>query len=190
MSLALVTLCLALVADEPIAPEKAAAIEHQQLKAQAEVIAKYGNKKEAELSPDERKAKAKDLADADQAVLDKNGVDPKQWARDSIKKDRAAYAEGKQRVKELEEKDKAAEEKKRAEATAPREVEVQRGVSEENPVTLDEKANADGQVPVEKGLPPEAQQEQEALSAQDGLNSGPAEEAPKAAKPGKGSRRR
>lgn len=189
MSLSLVTLCLALVADEPVAPEKAAVIERGQQKAQAEVSAKYGNKKATELSPDERKAMAKDLADADKAVLDKNGVDPKQWARESIKKDRDSYARGKQLVKELEEKEKAAEAKKQAEANAPKEVAVQRGVSEENPVTLDDQPSADGQVPVEKGLPPEAQQELEALSSMEG--TAPTEEAPKPApKPGKGSRHR
>ena len=64
-------------------------------------------------------------------------------------------------------------------------------MSEENPVTLDEKPNADGTIPVEKGLPPEVQKEQEALSAQDGvMPPGAAEEAPKPAKPGKGSRHR
>lgn len=190
MSLSLITLCLALVADEPIAPEKSAKIESQQIKAQTEVVAKYGNKKQSELSKEERSQMAKDLAEADKAVLEKNGVDPKEWARESLKKDRAAYARGKELVKEIQEKEKAAEEKKKAEAHAPKDVVVQRGVSEENPVTLDEKPNADGTIPVEKGLPPEAQKEQEALSAPEKGSSAPAEEAPKPAKSGKGSRRR
>ncbi len=190
MSITLLTLCLALGADEPLAPEKSAVIEREQQKAQTEVSAKYGNKKLTELSREERGQLARDLANADKAVLEKNGVDPKQWARESLKKDRAAYAEGKQLVKDLEEKEKVAEAKKKADADAPKEVEVQRGVSEDNPVTLDEKANADGTVPVEKGLPPEAARELEAAGGND--SSGKAEEAPTpAAKPsGKGSRRR
>ncbi len=193
MSLSLVTLCLALVADEATTPDKAAVIERQEQKAQAEVSAKYGNKKPTELSREDRKAMDQDLANASKAVLEKNGVDPKQWARDSLKRDRSEYAKTKELVKDLEAKDKAAEEKRKADANAPKEVEVQRGVSEENPVTLDEKPNEEGVVPVEKGLPPEAQQEQDAAAGQDsagGSSAGPAaEEAPKA-KPGKGARRR
>jgi hypothetical protein len=190
MSLPLISLCLALAVDEPLAPEKAAKIEREEQKAQAEVSAKYGNRKPTELSREERRALDKDLADASKAVLEKNGVDPKEWARDSLKKSRDDYARTKDLVKDLEEKEKAEAAKKKAEADAPKEVEVQRGVSEENPVTLDEKPNEAGVVPVEKGLPPEAQAEQNSLSGQEGA-SAPAEEAP-APKPakGKGSRRR
>ncbi len=192
MSITLLTLCLALAADEPIAPEKSAVIAREQRQAQAEVNAKYGNKKSSELSREERGQMTKDLANAEKAVLEKNGVDPKQWARDSLKKDRATYEQGKQLVKDLEEKEKAAEAKKKADAEGSKEIEVQRGVSEQNPVTLDEKPNADGTVPVEKGLPPEAAQELEAAQGQEGASA--AEEPRPAAKParptGKGSRRR
>ena len=190
MSLTLITLCLALGAD-PIGTDKSAQILAQQAKAQTEVYAKYGNKKQGELSKDEINQMAKDLADADTAVLETNGVDPKDWARENMKKDRAAYAETKEKVKDIQAKEKAAEEaKKKAEAAGPKEVVVQRGISEENPVTLDEKPNANGQIPVEKGLPPEVQKEQEALSAQDGAASGQPEEPKAGAKSGKGSRHR
>lgn len=189
MSLSLVTLCLVLAADEPITPDQAAGIERQQQKAQAEVSAKYGNKKPTELSREERKALDQDLANADKKVLEKNGVDPKQWARESLKRDRTEYAETKAKVKALEEKDKALEEKKKAEANAPKEITVQRGVSDENPVTLDEKPNEEGAVPVEKGLPPEAQQELNAAGQEGGSYGAPAEEARPKSK-GKGSRRR
>ncbi len=190
MAITLLTLCLALAADEPIAPEKSAVIEREQQKAQAEVNAKYGNKKASELSREEQGQRAKDLANAEKAVLEKNGLDAKQWARESLKKDREAYAQQKQAVKELEEKEKAAEAKKKADADAPKEIEVQRGVSEENPVTLDEKPNTDGTVSVEKGLPPEATQELQGLQGTEG--AGAAEEAPRPPpKPsGKRSRRR
>ena len=192
VSLPLVALCLSLVADEPMAPEKSAGIEREQQKAQAEVNAKYGNKKPTELSRDERSQLAKDLANADKAVLDKNGVDPKQWARDSIKKDRNEYAKGKALVKGLEEKEKADAKKKADAANEPKEITVQRGVSEENPVTLDEKANEDGNIPIEKGLPPEAARELEAAGGGDpGDKASAPEEARPAAKPsGKGARRR
>ena len=193
MSLSLVTLCLALVADEATTPEKSAVIEREQQKAEAAVSAKYGNKKPTELSREERKQLDQDQANASKAVLEKNGIDPKQWARESLKRDRAEYSKTKELVKDLDEKEKAADARKKAEANAPKEVQVQRGVSDDNPVTLDEKPNEDGVVPVEKGLPPEAQQEQDAASGQDsagGSSATPAaEEAPKA-KPGKGGRRR
>ncbi len=187
MSLSLVALCLALVADEPIAPEKAAVIQRDQSKAQAEVSAKYGNKKPTELSRDERKEMARDLADADKAVLDKAGVDPKQWARESIKRDRAGFEKNKELVKDLEDKDKAAAEAKKKDAAGPKEITVQKGITDENPVTLEEKRNEDGTIAVEKGLPPEATREQaEAQSVADGPKA--AEEAPKPAP--KSSRRR
>ena len=177
------------MADEPIAPEKAAGIERQQQKAQAEVTAKYGNKKPTELSREERGQMAKDLASADKAVLEKAGVDPKQWARESLKKDREGYAKNKEMVKGLEEKEKADEAAKKVEG--PKEITVQRGVSEDNPVTLDEKPNADGTVPVEKGLPPEAQRELDTAAGQDSAPSTAQPEESKAAKPSsKGSRRR
>ena len=192
MSLSLVALCLALVADEPMAPEKSAGIEREQQKAQAEVNTKYGNKKPTELSREERSQMAKDLANADKAVLDKNGVDPKQWARESLKKNRDEYAKGKELVKGLEEKEKADAKKKADAANEPKEIAVQRGVSEENPVTLDEKANEDGAIPVEKGLPPDAAKDLEAAGGGDmGDKASAPEEAKPAAKPsGKGSRRR
>ena len=180
MSLSLITLCLVLGADEPMSTDRSAKIIAQQARAQTEVLAKYGNKKEGELSKDEINQMAKDLAEADKAVLEKNGVDPKEWARENLKKDRAAYAETKEKVKEIQAKEKAADEaKKKAEAGGPKEIAVQRGISEENPVTLDDKPNVDGQIPVEKGLPPEVQKENEAL--QEGSINSVSEEA---AKPG------
>lgn len=192
MSLSLISLCLALVADEPPSPEKAAVIQVEQDKARAEVSAKFGNKKPTELSAQERKELEKDMDAASKAVLEKNGVDPKQYARDQLKMGRAGYAEKKELVKEIVAKEKAAAEAKKKAENQPKEIQVQRGVSEENPVTLDEKPNEDGNVPVEKGLPPDAQNEQDALSAQDSASSAPAEAAPSPSKGGggKGSKRR
>jgi hypothetical protein len=193
MSLSLVTLCLALVADEPIAPEKAAAIEQAEQKAQAEVSAKYGNRKPTELSREERKALDKDLADASKQVLEKNGVDPKQWARESLKKGRDEYARNKELVKELTEKDKA-KDKAKADAAkkGPQEIEIQRGVTEDNPVILDEKPNEDGTVQVEKGLPPDAQRDLNEAGDQGGASEAAAIEEAPAPKPskGKGGKRR
>lgn len=192
MSLSLVTLCLALVADEPIAPEKAAAVERAQAKAQAEVAAKYGNKKSSELTQDERRQMVKDQAEADKAVLEKLGVDPKQWARESMKRDRDQYAKNKALVKEQDEKEKAEEERKKADASK-KDVEVQRGINEDNPVTLDEKAGAEGQVGVEQGLPPDVIKDLKEVSGDEGgespgVEKAPDEPAPKPTRGGKGGK--
>ncbi|HEY0883192.1 MAG TPA: hypothetical protein VGD87_16770, partial [Archangium sp.] len=74
MSLSLVIVTIILSADE-VAPDKAAAIELEQQKAQSEVSAKYGNKKLSELSQDERRQMVRDSVEADKKVLEKNGVD-------------------------------------------------------------------------------------------------------------------
>lgn len=194
MSLSLVALCLALVADEPIAPEKAAAIDQAEQKAQAEVSAKYGNKKPTELSREERKALDKDLAEASKQVLEKNGVDPKAWARESLKKGRDEYAKNKELVKGLNEKDKAAQEAAKKRASQPQEIEVQRGVTEDNPVILDEKPPEAGAVQIEKGLPPDAQRDfNEAGGNEEGGAPMPTVDeapAPRPSKGGKGGKRR
>ena len=196
----LFALLLILAADEPAIPaEKAATIERQQQKAQTEVNAKYGNKKLNEMSADERRAMMKDQAAAERAVLEKNGVDAKTWAKESQNKTRAEAKDHAERVKALE-----AQEKKDAEAAAKakqdgnKDVTVQRGFSDEEPVTLEEKENEDGQVSVEKSLPPDVAADQAAASEQDRLeNSGDATDGPRAApakggggKGGKGGRRR
>ncbi len=191
MSLALVTLCLALVADEPLSAEQTAIIGHEQKQAQAEVHAKYGNKKSSELSADERRQMVKDQAAAEKQVLEKNGVSAKQWARESLQKDRAEFAQQKDLEKKLVEKDKqaAAAAQKKDESGKP--VEVQRGFSEENPVTLDEKPAEEGKVAVEKQLPPDVGADQAAASEQDRLEkTGGADDAPKSAPKGKGGRRK
>lgn len=189
MSLSLLSLCLALVADEPIPAEKAAVIERAQAKAQAEVSAKYGHKKSSELSQDERRQMVKDQADAEKAVLEKHGVDGKQWARESLKRDRAQYAENQQRVKDLEAKEKADEEKRKADANAPKEIAVQRGITEDSPVTLDEKPYEVGKVPIEEGLPPEAIQDLQSVAAEGGEKApAPAVDEAPTAKPARGGK--
>lgn len=188
-------LVLLLLAADPLPVEKSAAIERDQQKAQAEVAKKYGNKKPSELSSDERREMTRDLAEADQKVLDKHGVDPKAWARESIRKGRDEYAQQKDAVKKLDEKEKAEAEKKAAEAKKePKEITIQKGFNDENPVVLEEKEG--GEVVVEKGLPPEAADESNALSEYERLEGmgaapeKPAEPAKPTKKSGKGGKRR
>lgn len=166
MSLPLLTLVIALGA-EPIPPEKAAQIERAQQKAQAAVDAKYGNRKLSELSQDERRQLTKDRAEAEAKVLEENGVDAKQWARESLKKDRAAYADGKERVKALVEKEKADAEAAEKAKKEPREVQVQKGISDANPVVLEEQEG--GAPVVETELPPEVAADQADAAEQDRL---------------------
>lgn len=196
MSPFLFSLCL-LAADD-VTPAKAAEIQRAQTKAQAEVSAKYGNKKSSELSPDERRQMVRDQQAADKAVLDKAGVDAKTWARESVKMDRAGYAATQKEVKDQNEAEKkAAEAAKSGKKDGPTEVSVQRGFNDEEPVTLEEKEN-DGQVSVEKSLPPEVAAEQAAASEQDRLEGAAKSEpeapaarpAAKGGKGGGGGRRR
>lgn len=179
MSLPLLTLVIALGA-EPIPPDKAAQIERDQQKAQKAVDAKYGNKKLSELSADERRQLTKDRAEADAKVLDEHGVNAKQWARESLKKDRAQYADGKERVKALVEKEKAdAEAAEKAKQAGTGEVQVQKGFSDENPVTLEEQQG--GEPIVEKGLPSEVAADEAAAAEQDRLEGNAFSESNKAA---------
>jgi hypothetical protein len=188
MSLPALLIALALTADDPISLEKSAQIELEQEKARDEVAKKYGNKKFSELSPEERKQMSKDQDAAAREVLEKAGVDPKQWARDSMKRDRAAYAQQKELLKDIKEKQKAGLEQAKKAKEQVKEVTVQRGISDENPVTIDEKEAEDGKIAVEQGLPPEVDSDQAAAQEQDRLeNAGSASDStPKATGSSKG----
>lgn len=70
---------------EPPSPEDLAKIQYEQEKAAADVEKKYGDKKPSELSPEERRAMIKERAAAEREVLDKHGVDPKEYARAQAK---------------------------------------------------------------------------------------------------------
>jgi hypothetical protein len=182
---------IALVAlgSEPIPPDKAAQIEVDYAKEQAKVDEKFGNRKLSEMSQEERRELTRERAAAEQRVLDKHGVDAKQWAREQMKRDRTQYADMKQRVKEREAQEKAAKE---AAAAAARkaagenaEIPVQRGINEQNPVVLME---AEGAPPiVEKGLPGEAAADQAAAS---GASDVPGSAQDSAPAPSRGARRR
>ena len=155
-------LLLALAADD-LSPEKAAKVQKDREKAMADVAKKYGNKKSSELSQDERREMIRDQRAAETAVLDKNGVDPKEFARYEAKmslNDRAATKAERERLDRKEQDDKKAAEQQQS---GPREIQIQRGFDDNNPVTLEENnsgGGGTGQPVVEKGLPPEAQSDQ------------------------------
>lgn len=185
MSLAIVTaLCLTA---GPLSPRETAVIERENEKAQAEVAAKYGNRKLTEMTTDERRSMMKDQADAERKVLEKHNVSANDWAKASEYVSRKDMAERKAIKKELEEKEKADAEA--AKKGQPKEIEVQRGISEDNPVTLDERPPEDGVIPVEKSIPLDAandMREAEGGGASSAGTGGGDEEAPRpAAKGGK-----
>jgi hypothetical protein len=148
------------------AATKSAQIELEQAEAQSAVDAKYGNKKPGELTASETRAKVRDQAAADRQVLEKNGLTPKEWARDSLKRSRAEFAEEKVALKALELKKKADAEAAAKPVAAVHEIQIQRGISEANPVILEEAAGA---APiVENGLPPEVLADQTAAREAEG----------------------
>lgn len=108
--LALATLCAAATAfaGDDLSPDQRAKLLNDQKKAGAAVEKKYGNKKPSELSPDERRSLAKEKADAEKEVLEKAGVDPKEFARSTMKMGRDEKADTDAAQKKLEQADKDA----------------------------------------------------------------------------------
>lgn len=108
--LALATLCTAVTAfaGDDLTPDQRAKLLNDQKKAGAAVEKKYGNKKPSELTPDERRALAKEKADAEREVLDKAGVDAKEFARSTMKMGRDEKADTDAAQKKLEAADKEA----------------------------------------------------------------------------------
>jgi hypothetical protein len=165
----------ALVVLLAIPPQKAAAIERDQEKAQREVAEKYGNKKSSELSSDERREMSKDQAAADQQVLEKHNVEAKEWASSQSHRSRDEREEVKQEKVKQADKEKADAEaaKKKAAAAAAgadKPIPIQRGFSDANPVVLEEKPGA--KPLVEEGLPADAKADQEAAAEMDRQNGG------------------
>ena len=99
-------------------------------------------------------------------MLAKFGTTPKEWARESLHRNRAQLAEKQADVRAL--KAHAAAEAAAPKTTeVPREVQVQRGFSDATPVTLEE--HHTGSKPlVEQGLPPDALDEQAMARELDG----------------------
>lgn len=159
----LLTLSLVLGAD-PLSPEQAAEITHANDKAQAEVSAKYGNKKANELSNDERLQLARDRAAAEKAVFEKAGVSANDYWKASRNGDRQAKAEREAAREKLVAKDKADEEARNKKEDKG--IEVQQGFSDENPVTLEDNPTPEGEVRVEKSISPEDARDQ--MDAEDG----------------------
>ncbi|MBL8957976.1 MAG: hypothetical protein JNK82_44795 [Myxococcaceae bacterium] len=168
---ALALALLALGADD-LNPEKAAKVQKDRDTAMADIAKKYGNKKSTELSQDERREMIREQRAAENAVLEKNNVDPKEFARYEAKmslSDRTATNNARALLDQKEVEAKKAAEQKAQPGNG--EIPIQRGFSDSNPVTLEENNNSGGGIVVEKGLPPDAQNDQ-AEAAGMGTGSG------------------
>lgn len=138
-------------------PQKAAQIQLDRDRALGQVKQKYGSKKLSEMSNDEKKALARDTADAEQKALDKNGVSAKEWSRYEAtmnRSERAATEKAKEDLLKKEEAEKKAAEKKKAEAAAEqqnKEIPVQQGFSDEQPTVMEE--SKDAPPIIERGKP-------------------------------------
>jgi hypothetical protein len=103
-------LWLTLAAD--LTPEKAAAMNRALEKSASEIEAKYGNRKQQELSYAERSQKVKDLSAAEKSVLEKNDVSANEWIRYSANMGRGARADMVSAKKQQDEAEKSAAAKK------------------------------------------------------------------------------
>lgn len=92
-------------AGEDLTPQNVAKIQNETAKAQAEIDKKYGNKKNSELSADERRSMQKEKAAAEREVLEKHGTDVKSFSRASSKMGREDRAATEAATKDLEKKD-------------------------------------------------------------------------------------
>lgn len=105
----LASMLTALVAyADDLTPEKRAKLQRDQQKAAEAVNKKYGDKKPSEMSAEERKSLMKDKAAAEREVLEKAGVDPKDFARSTSKMSREEKANTDAAGKDLEAKEAAA----------------------------------------------------------------------------------
>jgi hypothetical protein len=151
----------ALLAGE-LTPEQIAHIRRDEQAAIAKVNTAHGNKKPSEMDNAERRQVIEEQQQALQAVMDKHGVTPKEYARQSAQMGREESKAVEAAAKELEAQEKAATEAaaaaaaQPAEEKAPEEIPIQRGFNDENPVEVE--ATPDAPPILEFGLPKEEQQ--------------------------------
>lgn len=111
---------------EDLTPERRAQLQRDQQKAGEAVEKKYGNKKSSELSADERRSLMTEKAAAERGVLEKAGVEPKDFARSGMKMGRDEKARTDDAVKDLEAKEAAAAKDSGKKAGAKKEVVIEK----------------------------------------------------------------
>ncbi len=129
------------LAAEPLTPERAAQIRADTEAGKAEVLKQYGNKKQSELTSDERRAVLRAQMEAERKALEKAGVEPAAWVRYEQTLGRAEYAK-------LKAADKALKDQGQAGTGASTEVVIQVG---------EDVAPDKGDVKIEAGLEAEAE---------------------------------
>ena len=139
-------------------PDQLAKIEREKDEALADVAKKHGDKKPSEMDAAERKQLIQEQAAAERAVLEKNGVSAKEYARGSAKLSRDGRDQMKKTSKELEEKAKADKAAAEAAKNKKGEIPIQRGFNNRNPVEVEGATNANGEPVVEQGLPPDEEE--------------------------------
>src|SRR5688572_28366990 len=91
-----------------LTPESVAKIDREQKKANDAIDKKYGNKKPSELSSAERREIIKERGEAEKAVLEKAGVDPKEYTKYTAKMNREDRVATKAAAEKLEQQEKDA----------------------------------------------------------------------------------
>ena len=100
------------LAGDDLSPEQLGQIEHEQKKADAAIDKKYGNRQSSEMSQDERREMIHEKAEAEQAILDKHGVDKKEYVHATSKSSREDRERSKAAEKAAEKKDAEEAQKK------------------------------------------------------------------------------
>ncbi len=142
LTLSLLSWCAAALGQE-LTPERLGELRAEEQRAVDEVAKSHGNKKPSEMSREERDALIREQAAASAAVLQKHGVDAKDYARANAKlgRDGAARAASAQVANQQahQKEQEAAKEPK----PPPPPVQVQRGINDQNPAVLEELPGAD-----------------------------------------------
>lgn len=134
--LALCSLCAPALAGD-LDPETVAKIRRDQKAAEKKIAEAYGNRKPSELSNQERREVAQKRAAAEQQVLEKHGVETKDYVRYTTRMDNDERAAADAAEKKLDAEAKAKKAAEAEKAKGDGEVEVQRGFDERNPVSLE-----------------------------------------------------
>jgi hypothetical protein len=125
---------------EDLSVEQLAAVERDERAAISRVEAAHGNRPPQELTSEERAEIILQQQEASREVFERHGVDPKEYVMRSARltPEERALVDAEKRRLDLAEAERLAKEAAQAnsQATAPEDVEVQRGISESDPVEV------------------------------------------------------
>jgi hypothetical protein len=140
---------------EELSPETVANVRREQKAADEKVEKAHGNKPHSEMSSDERRQYMDEQRQARMEVLQKRGLDDKEYSRYEARLTKDQRAQTKSEDERLSAKEKKDEEEKKHPAKKEEAIPIQRGFGNSRPVELEAK---DGAPPVvEHGIPPEEQ---------------------------------